>query len=119
MAKKTKSSKISKLSAVDQDILTVMNCGREFYGLELLHILNCDRSTLVGCELSYGSIYPALNRLIDKKLITWRWGDESEDSNGARRKYYQMTQLGKERLNALKQYRNNLLNNITLNLASA
>lgn len=118
MNQKATTSRTVKVSAVDQDILTVMNSGRELYGLELLDVLNCDRQNLVGCELSYGSIYPALNRLTKKELITWRWGDEHDESQGARRKYYKITNLGKQRLREIKEYRDNLFKQHSLSSAS-
>jgi DNA-binding PadR family transcriptional regulator len=89
-----------KLSAIDQDILTVFG-GRELYGLEVLDELNLDRPT----KLSFGSLYPALNRLEKKGFISWRWGDEQEVSGGARRKYYKMTALGATALQEIEQYR--------------
>jgi PadR family transcriptional regulator PadR len=92
-----------KLSAIDQDILTAMG-GRELYGLEILDELNLDRFI----ELSFGSLYPALNRLEKKGLISWRWGDEQEVSGGARRKYYRMTGLGRTVLSEIEQYRSKL-----------
>ena len=89
-----------KLSAIDQDILTVFG-GRELYGLEILDEINLGRPL----ELGFGSLYPALNRLEKKGLISWRWGSESEASGGARRKYYKMTGLGASTLREVQQYR--------------
>ena len=82
-------SKPVKLSAIDQDIITVL-LGRELYGLEILDQLNLDRPI----ELRFGSLYPALNRLEKKGLVTWKWGDEVDESGGARRKYYKVSGLG-------------------------
>jgi DNA-binding PadR family transcriptional regulator len=100
MGKENKKPKPVKLSAIDEDILTVFG-GRELYGLEILDNLNLDRPT----ELSFGSLYPALNRLEKKGLITWRWGDEQEVTGGARRKYYKITALGADTLRGVQQYR--------------
>lgn len=90
-----------KLTAIDEDVLTVL-LARELYGLEILDRLNPDRPI----PLSFGSLYPALNRLDKKGLITWRWGDEMEESGGARRKYYKITGLGARSLQAVQTYRN-------------
>lgn len=98
--KKEEEKPAVKLTAIDQDILTALG-GRELYGLEVLDELNLDR----GIKLSFGSLYPALNRLEKKGFICWRWGDEQEVSGGARRKYYKMTALGATALRDIEQYR--------------
>ena len=89
-----------RLSAIDEDVLTAM-LGRELYGLEILDELNLGRPM----PLSFGSLYPALNRLERKGLISWRWGDEQEESGGARRKYYKVTGLGANTLREVQAYR--------------
>ncbi|MBD1808852.1 helix-turn-helix transcriptional regulator [Microcoleus sp. FACHB-SPT15] len=101
--KKEEEKPAVKLSAIDEDILTGLGA-RELYGLEILDELNLDRAT----ELSFGSLYPALNRLEKKGLISWRWGDEQEVSGGARRKYYKVTALGATSLRDIQQYRASL-----------
>lgn len=73
-------SLLHKLFPPDQTeerILAALEEGAK-YGLDL-----CDA---IGC--SFGSLYPALNQLEGKGLISWRWGDVQEGSGGARRKYY-------------------------------
>ena len=100
MGKKDSSSNPIKLSAIDEDILTVMGT-RELYGLEILDDLNLERPLPLG----FGSLYPALNRLEKKGLIRWRWGNEAEVSGGARRKYYTVTALGINSLKAVQHYR--------------
>ena len=98
--KKEEEKPAVKLSAIDQDILTALGA-RELYGLEILDELNLDRAT----ELSFGSLYPGLNRLEKKGFVSCRWGDEQEVSGGARRKYYKMTALGATTLRDIEQYR--------------
>ena len=106
--KKSKDLKPVKLSAIDQDVLTVLKTQGEQYGLEVLDCLNLDREKTLGSELGFGSLYPALNRLEKKGLIGWRWGDEDEVSGGARRKYYKINALGLKSLDAVQQYRSRL-----------
>ena len=101
MAKQKKEKKSIKLSSIDEDILTVL-LGRELYGLEILDYINPDRP---GIPLTYGSIYPALNRLEKKGLIESKWGDESTGSSGARRKYYKVTGPGASTLSDVQLYR--------------
>ncbi|NEP13760.1 MAG: PadR family transcriptional regulator [Symploca sp. SIO2C1] len=100
LKKKEEETKPVKLSAIDEDIVTVL-MGTELYGLEILDKLNPDRPI----PLSFGSLYPALNRLEKKGLIKWRWGDETEETGGARRKYYKVTGLGATTLNKVQRYR--------------
>ena len=102
MAKQEKKKKPIKLSSIDEDILTVL-LGRELYGLEMLKYLNPDRP---GLPLTYGSIYPALNRLEKKGLVESKWGDET--TSGARRKYYKITGLGSTTLSNVQDYRRSL-----------
>jgi DNA-binding PadR family transcriptional regulator len=90
----------TKLSALDEDILTVL-LGRELYGLEILDQLNPERPI----PITFGSLYPALNRLEKKGLLSWRWGDENDESGGARRKYYKVTGLGATTLDEVQRYR--------------
>lgn len=93
-----------KISAIDEDLLTVL-FGRELYGLAILDQLNLDRPV---SKLKFGSLYPALNRLEKKGLVSWRWGDEVDESGGARRKYYTITGLGARSLQAIQEYRSAL-----------
>ncbi len=101
MSKKSKKPDFIRLSAIDEDILTVL-LGRELYGLEILDQLNLDSRPR---ELGFGSLYPALNRLEKKGLIDWRWGSEEEVSGGARRKYYKVNGHGAKVLRDVQQYR--------------
>lgn len=102
-SRRGKADKPIRISAIDEDLLTVL-LGRELYGLEILDQLNLDRPG----ELKFGSLYPALNRLEKKGLVSWKWGDEVDESGGARRKYYKVTGLGAKTLRTVQQYRSNL-----------
>lgn len=103
--KKAETPKIVKLSAIDQDILTVLKIQGEIYPLEMLDCLNLGREENLGSKLSFGSLYPALNRLQKKGLVESRWGDEDEVTGGARRKYYKINALGLRSLNSVNKYR--------------
>ncbi|MBN3871550.1 MAG: PadR family transcriptional regulator [Nostoc sp. JL33] len=103
MGKKQNESELVKLSAIDEDILTAL-LGRELYGLEILNVLNDGRPIPIG----FGSLYPALNRLEKKGLVLWHWGDEAEETGGARRKYYRVTALGVTALREVQEYRQQL-----------
>lgn len=99
-----KDDEILNLSAIEGDILSVL-LGRELYGLDILNKLNPDRPI----HLSFGSLYPALNRLEKKGFLEWRWGDEQEETGGARRKYYKVTLLGAKVFNQWQHYRMQLV----------
>ncbi|MEO0854669.1 MAG: helix-turn-helix transcriptional regulator [Cyanobacteria bacterium J06648_11] len=103
----TSKQKVVKLSAIDEDILTLL-VGREMYGLKILAALNRGRPT----QLGFGSLYPALNRLNKKELIAWTWGDDNEQTGGARRKYYRVTDLGERSLRQVQEYRIHLASDI-------
>ncbi|MEM7063356.1 MAG: helix-turn-helix transcriptional regulator [Cyanobacteria bacterium P01_B01_bin.77] len=95
-----KDNKPVRISAIDEDVLTAL-IGRELYGLEILDQLNLDRPH----QLRFGSLYPVLNRLDKKGLVSWKWGDEVDASGGARRKYYKVTGLGAKSLKIVQEYR--------------
>lgn len=103
-----------KLSPIDQDILTVLKAHGELYGLEILDVLNLGREETLGSKLGFGTLYPSLNRLEKKGVIEWRWGEETEESGGARRKYYRINALGVRSLNAVQDYRAGLAGNLGL-----
>lgn len=46
-----------------------------------------------------GTLYPMLTRLKNEGMLSYRW---EESTSGPPRKYYQLTDLGKEALNQLK-----------------
>jgi PadR family transcriptional regulator, regulatory protein PadR len=83
--------------------------GRELYGLEVQRVLSeCGGDNE---NLTLGTIYPALRSLEKKGLISGRWGDEDPgDRTGARRRYYQLTELGFATVEATLSYHQRLLN---------
>jgi PadR family transcriptional regulator len=60
------------------------------YGLEILRVLERDSSLV----LAEGTIYPILNRLRAEGMMQSQW---VEAEAGHPRKYYQLTQSGRER----------------------
>jgi PadR family transcriptional regulator, regulatory protein PadR len=93
------------LTSLEEDILSILVGRGELYGLSILSQLNFDRPTKT---LSFGSMYPALNRLNKRGFIKGSWGDDAEPLTGARRKYYKITDDGKIVLNAVREYRDKL-----------
>ena len=96
----------------------MLNAHGELYGLEILNIFNLEREEKLGNQLGIGTLYPTLNRLVTKELINWRWGEETEVSGGARRKYFCINGLGQRSLIAVEQYRVGLTNNLVIGHSS-
>lgn len=60
------------------------------YGLELKEMIE----SATGESFKIGSLYPVLARLEEDGLAVSRWGED--DSPGARRRYYSITDKGRE-----------------------
>ncbi|EST53646.1 PadR family transcriptional regulator [Brevibacillus panacihumi W25] len=75
---------------IDTIILRILSEG-DNYGYEIIKaILRISEGQY---ELKEPSLYTSLKRLEGQKLISSYWGDESQ---GGRRKYYQVTPQGRE-----------------------
>ena len=74
-------------------ILLVLLSKKELYGYEIARLIK-EYSNLL-YEIGEGTLYPALKRLEDKKLLDSYWG---ETDKGGRRKYYKITLQGKVEL---------------------
>lgn len=81
--------------ALEMAALATLWRGR-LYGLEILRFLE-DHSRLV---LAEGTIYPILNRLKVEGLLTSEW---VEAEAGHPRKYYSLTNAGRERLRLMAE----------------
>jgi len=74
---------------LEMAVLSSLWHGR-LYGLEILRVLERDSSLV----LAEGTIYPILNRLRAEGLVQSQW---VEAEAGHPRKYYELTQAGRER----------------------
>lgn len=85
---------------IDTIILGILN-KKDSYGYEIIKTIR-DKSQ-GSYELKEPTLYSCLSRLNKQNCIESYWGDESQ---GGRRKYYRITQLGqvtyKDNLNAWK-----------------
>jgi PadR family transcriptional regulator PadR len=95
--------KTMSLSALEQDLLTLLNC-RSLYGLEFVTAI--ETVSKGKRTISYGSLYPTLTRMEKKGLVMWRWGEENR---GPRRKYYDITPYGKKILEDICEHRKALV----------
>lgn len=102
--KHSKNNDFHVLSALEQDLLTLLSI-RPLYGLEFVEAINTasdGRRTL-----QVGSLYPTLHRLEKDNMIEGHWSDST--SSGAKRKYYTITDLGRQILESTNTYRQNLI----------
>jgi DNA-binding PadR family transcriptional regulator len=87
--------KVTPLSRAELLIMTALS-GREHYGMELRETLK--KLTDGRYVLTLGGLYTTLYRMEGKGLVRGRWGDATEERQGARRRYYQLTGLGERSL---------------------
>lgn len=91
--------------SIDILLLSLVN-RRDMYGYEMVKTLKDISNELY--NMSEGTLYPALKRLENKEWLASYW--ESSESGG-RRKYYRITEDGKQVLNKkLKEW--NQINNL-------
>lgn len=74
-------------------LLLSLIAGKDMYGFEIVKSL-LDKSGNI-YKMSEGTLYPALQRLEQKKYLSFYWGDSQA---GGRRKYYKITEDGKKEL---------------------
>lgn len=67
--------------------------GKECYGYHIVEALKEHK-----ISISEGTVYPLLSRLKDEEAISYRW---EESSKGPPRKYYFITEKGRELLSLL------------------
>ena len=75
--------------------------GKELYGYELIE--NIKNRTAI--EIAEGTLYPLMNRLKKESLLESKW---VEQPTGIPRKYYFLTEEGKEMLANMQAYWNEL-----------
>ncbi len=88
MYKKNISSDILR-GHVDTMILRLLSEGDK-YGYEIVKCINKNSNSEY--ELKEATMYSAVRRLKNDDEIDWYWGDETQ---GGRRKYYKITEKGK------------------------
>ncbi len=75
-------------------ILSIIGKRHEVYASDILRELKQARLIVVE-----GTLYPLLTRLKNDELLSYRW---EESKSGPPRKYYQLTETGRELLLSLK-----------------
>lgn len=74
---------------------------KEYYGYELIEKIKVNTEI----EIAEGTLYPLMNRLKKQDLVTSKW---VEQETGIPRKYYFLTETGKETLVQMNTYWENL-----------
>ena len=87
-------------------ILAIISDG-EIYPTDVINRLK--ESNLLVAE---GTVYPLLNRLKTMELLSYKW---VESNSGPPRKYYQLTEKGKDFLNELNKTWNELAQAVAFN----
>ena len=83
------------LSPLEEDLLTILSGSRELYSVEFERVLK----EVCGRTQDFGSIYPTLRNMVKRGLLSTRWGEETpEVPGGPRRRYYRITDPGREAL---------------------
>jgi len=85
-------------------ILNVLQ-NNEFYGYEFIE----EVKKLTKIEIAEGTFYPLMNRLKKENLVTSKW---VEQESGIPRKYFSLTDTGKETLGQMKAYWEDLSSSI-------
>lgn len=107
---KNEKNESQDLSTLEECLLTLLAAEspsrqpRGMYGLEFTDAIA--KASQEKRKISYGSLYPALHRMEERGLISFKWGDEAV---GPRRKYYMITPKGREILRQIQEFRSNLI----------
>jgi DNA-binding PadR family transcriptional regulator len=97
---------LPKISPTEELILLLLH-NHECYGLQITKAI--EKATQGQKKLNVGSLYPTLDKLEKKGLITSYWGDERrKERGGARRRYYQITEKGRATCKVQQDLRNKL-----------
>jgi DNA-binding PadR family transcriptional regulator len=88
------------MAASTKPLILAILANREIYGYQIIQsVIEISGGTL---EWSEGMLYPVLHRLEKENFIQSQW---KMSDNGRRRKYYRLTELGKQELdNERKQW---------------
>jgi PadR family transcriptional regulator, regulatory protein PadR len=84
-------------------LLAVVRLGNDAYGVPISREL----LSLAGREVALGSIYAALDRLEQKRLVASSLGDPTPERGGRAKRYFRVTPAG---LKALRKTRSALVN---------
>ncbi len=87
-------------------LLTILVLDENAYGVSIQDEI----SQRTGREISRGALHTALTRLDQKGFITSFYGGATTERGGRRKRYYQVTNLGRNALEEAKSIRDELWN---------
>lgn len=85
-------------------VLNVLR-NNEFYGYEFIE----EVKKLTKIEIAEGTFYPLMNRLKKEDLVTSKW---VEQESGIPRKYFSLTETGRDTLEKMQNYWEDLASSI-------
>lgn len=78
---------------------------RELYGYEFIEEIK-EKTDI---EIAEGTFYPLMNRLAKEELVTSKW---VQQESGIPRKYYSLTETGKQSLSKMQTYWDDLASSL-------
>lgn len=85
-------------------LLTILVLGENAYGVSIQDEI----SERTGRQISRGALHTALTRLDEKGFITSEYGGATAERGGRRKRFYQVTNLGRSALEEAKSLRDDL-----------
>ena len=89
-------------------LLSILVLGDDAYGVTIKQAIIQQGER----KISRGALHTALSRLEDKGLLTSRLGEANDERGGRPKRYYEVTNKGKEALHEAKATRDRLWNQI-------
>ena len=89
-------------------LLTILVLGDDAYGVSIKREINKNMKR----SISRGALHTALTRLEEKGLLTSRQGESNEERGGRPKRYYEVTNRGKQALHDAREMRDQLWDRI-------
>lgn len=89
-------------------LLTILVLGDEAYGVSIKKEINKN----IKRSISRGALHTALTRLEEKGFLKSRQGEANEARGGRPKRYYEVTNKGKQALHEAREMRDNLWDRI-------
>jgi len=89
-------------------LLTILVLGDDAYGVSIKKEINKN----INRSISRGALHTALTRLEEKGLLKSRQGEANEERGGRPKRYYEVTNKGKQALHEAREMRDTLWDKI-------
>ncbi|MFY0591372.1 PadR family transcriptional regulator [Roseivirga sp.] len=89
-------------------LLTILVLGENAYGITIQDEI----ASRTGRDVSRGALHTALTRLDEKGFISSEYGGATAERGGRRKRYYQVSNLGKNALEEAKSVRDDLWSSV-------